>query len=637
MKKIGEGFSVNEDVLLGWVNNDILAAETYYRMYLETQLIQRFQRLTGDPRYYGQLFPNLQERCKVMTSDVADTIEWILPDLMETFWGGPNIITIVGQTPDIDGKPMQDLVNWQYRTKQNGFLTDYRMFKEALWAGFSWCKGRWIRERRDIARVSQVSGDTLLAMKKSSEVNLLGAKEVEDGVFQVHYKANRLHNNYCRVENIPLSEVIWNPDCDYPSDHPPFICHRRQMTFSEIEQRIRQGVFTNITEPEINEAIAMRTSLDSLDNTLRPYIEANRATSASGDKARNRALVYECYAMYDVNEDGQLEDCLVTRIGNRIVQAQLLDHDTQFFAQVRPYPDNYSMMGRSIDDMIGDLQDVKTALFRQMILSNANNMDRPVVYDEEALNREDMEQRRRFVRWKDESGGRKSIRDAWQFAPESPMASDIFPFVEYIDQLAEKKTGINRQFQGMDPHSFNKTATGAALMTGATNRRVKMIARMFAETGKRDQFRMMVRMNQQYYDEPMTIRVAGKAIAIHPENLIGDFDYEVSPTLGIGDQDAEIRNLHDLIGMNAKIMMPGGIVTPENMYNVYADLITAIGKKDLDRYATKPMMQNPMSPNGGAPGQEAPGQPPAEFPGVPEGIPPGMIKKAIAAGAGNAI
>lgn len=78
---------VDDTTLLGWVLNDIQYAEMYYAQYIQMQTIKRFQRYTAQKdSYYRQLFPNLTDRCQFVLTDVADTIDWILPSLMRIFW-----------------------------------------------------------------------------------------------------------------------------------------------------------------------------------------------------------------------------------------------------------------------------------------------------------------------------------------------------------------------------------------------------------------------------------------------------------------------------------------------------------------------------------------------------------------------
>ena len=59
--------------------------------YLDGKLTT--QRSDALDRYYGKKYGNEQEgRSQIVTRDVADVIEWIMPSLMKIFTGGDKVV-----------------------------------------------------------------------------------------------------------------------------------------------------------------------------------------------------------------------------------------------------------------------------------------------------------------------------------------------------------------------------------------------------------------------------------------------------------------------------------------------------------------------------------------------------------------
>jgi hypothetical protein len=64
--------------------------------------------------------------------------------------------------------------------------------------------------------------------------------------------------------------------------------------------------------------------------------------------------------------------------------------------------------------------------------------------------------------------------------------------IEYIDATREWRTGVTRQGQGIDANALqNQSATAVNQAFTAAQAKMKLIARIFAETGIRDLFALL--------------------------------------------------------------------------------------------------------------------------------------------------
>ena len=117
--------------------------------------------------------------------------------------------------------------------------------------------------------------------------------------------------------------------------------------------------------------------------------------------------------------------------------------------------------GRSIADLMMEIQRIKTALLRS-ILDNAylTSNNRTIVYESGASERtlDDLLANR--------PGGiiRARTPGAVEPMPTNPLGPQIFPLLEYIDQRGEERTGLSKQGQAIDANALqNQSATAANL------------------------------------------------------------------------------------------------------------------------------------------------------------------------------
>ena len=85
--------------------------------------------------YLGEEFGNEQvDRSSVVTRDVLDTIEWVLPSLLKTFLAGDEIIKInpVGEEDIAQAEQETEVTNHIIQQKNPGFNIFYTWFKDAL-------------------------------------------------------------------------------------------------------------------------------------------------------------------------------------------------------------------------------------------------------------------------------------------------------------------------------------------------------------------------------------------------------------------------------------------------------------------------------------------------------------------------
>jgi hypothetical protein len=125
------------------------------------------KRDTSLREYYRMPYGNEQEGwSSVVTSDVSDTVEWILPALLKTFTSTDKAVSFEPTTAaDVDGaEQATDACNYVFYKQNNGFLVLYTALKDALTVKN--CAVMWRKETKDVVSSVPFKGATeeMLAM-----------------------------------------------------------------------------------------------------------------------------------------------------------------------------------------------------------------------------------------------------------------------------------------------------------------------------------------------------------------------------------------------------------------------------------------------------------------------------------------
>src|SRR5262249_58845639 len=115
----------------------------------------------------------------------------------------------------------------------------------------------------------------------------------------------------------------------------------------------------------------------------------------------------------------------------------------------------------------------------------------------------------------------------WQVVPD--ITASIYPALQYFDATREWRTGVSRQGQGVDPNALqNQVATIANQMFNAAQARIKLIARIFAETGIRDLFALLRGVVRKNGSQAETVRLRNQWVDVDPRDWRGRNDNTIN-------------------------------------------------------------------------------------------------------------
>lgn len=567
------------------IQRDISDAESYQDSVILPTVKERYEIYYADKNYYQRKFPRLSKVSSLVSTDVTDTIEWALPSLIKVFTGGDEVVTIQGSSEEDDknAEIMQELLVYQLQRQNRFFPILYNWMKDALITGMGIVKCYWDR-KEDYQLLEQSMNIRAFEELTQQDVQIQSVDGPDVfGILRVQYLSPYYVKNAPVLENVLVSELLYSSDAK-TLDEANFVAHKKKVTMSYLREREQQGIYANIDQ------ITPKPMTGILDeDEVEQVIGDNyQSMNQEVDDARAEVTLYECYTKIDWNNDGVLEDMIVTLVDDVIIRIEPNYMGRHPFFTISPTKDPHRIwVKRSYAELIGELQDLKVALTRQIVQNIALTNDPKMILAEDAINIEDYVKGRAVIRKK----ANHPMQDVAMSMPVNQLSPYTYQFLEYIESQKENRTGITRYNQGLDANTLNKTASGISAIMGASTQRLELIARMFAETGVYELFRFMIGLNQKFIDQKTVIRLTNKSLEISPDDLQGNFDLVVNAGISIASKESTQMMLQSMLTALMQVRAAGiPIVTPDNVYNLFKKWIEAAGFKNYADYITEPAL-----------------------------------------------
>jgi hypothetical protein len=321
-------------------------------------------------------------------------------------------------------------------------------------------------------------------------------------------------------------------------------------------------------------------------------------SSLEGQEALNKAnrliRVTEHYIVMDYEGDGKPSRYRVTTGGSggeilkRKGKPEIVP-DMVRFASMTPIIMPHRFTGRSVADLVMDIQRINTALLRQ-VLDNiyfANNQRLEISEDGATKDTIDDVLSNRV-------GGIIRTRRIGSVAPipNQPIGSFVFPMLEYMDSKREWRTGVTRQGQGLDPNALQNVGEKAVLdAQSAARAKTKLLARIFAETGVKEMFWLLHMTIRQNASQAETVKLRNQWVDINPQEFRQRDDLTINVGLGTGSKEQEIMILREIMQIQGNaITSPkmSGLAGPQQVYNTVKQMTRKAGLNSPDPFFTDP-------------------------------------------------
>ncbi|HEY2253539.1 MAG TPA: hypothetical protein VGH74_20835 [Planctomycetaceae bacterium] len=388
---------------------------------------------------------------------------------------------------------------------------------------------------------------------------------------------------------VPGEEFLIGATVNHPRDG--FTAHRVKRTISYITQH-----YPDVdTEELTSDDVIAGPNATGLGRDARYALQGGRGNTdfyrderGDGDPSMREIWVTECYLPIDADGDGIAEWRKITRAGNTILDNEPIDGPP--WATLCPVPIPHIFFGRSEADLAMPAMKTKTMILRNALDNLSFQTNQRTFAVENQVNMDDLLTNR--------PGGVVRVRQAGAVGALTTGASDpaaAMQMLQYADDQKQDATGVTKYTQGSDSDTLNKTATGLQNITNRADMRVELIARIFAETGVKDLFWLMLKLAAQYQDKPEVIRLTGKWVQVDPREWVNRFDMQVNVGLGTGNKDTAVGHLTTIQQLQQQAAQ-AGYCTPKNMYNAACKLVAVLGFKDPDQFFTDPAKMPPAPP-----------------------------------------
>jgi len=580
--------------------------------------------------YYREPYGTEEEgHSSIVTSEVQDTVEWILPSLLKIFSSTDKAVCFEPtKAEDVAGAEQATAVcNYTFYKQNNGFLVLYTAFKDALLVKNGVVAWRRETKRTKTAKNARGVDPMAIAMLMQDGWEVESAEQAQQQPIAdpngqpvidpatgqpalsppaFNVRLFRMEERTTiKVECIQPERLLVKRDWVSPLlADCPYVGHVMPVTLSELHE---MG-FDDVEADDLSASDETNLSPDAAyrenrSNTAQTGYIGESTNTPTDDESQTQGILYREWVLIDADGDGIAERLEIYRLKDKILSREECSHVP--VAMFSPILNPHRFDGMSVAETMSDLQRLKTELTRQMMDSAylANNARTVVVTDAAGspmANIDDLLDSR--------AGGLIRARSLDSIRQEVVpfVGGQTLPLLQYVDSMGEKRTGVSLAQQGLDPNVLraDKTAVEVQQTANAAQARVELIARVFAETGLKPMFQGLLKLLTDGEMEKISFRLLDKFVEYDPNEWRDSYDMTINVGLGTGDRNQQMAMLQ---GMSAAQMAMLGtpigpmLVTPKQLYNVHSKMAEAAGYKNVGEFWTdpgeKPIPQQPPPPN----------------------------------------
>ena len=555
-------------------------------------------RAMAEKYYLGEEFGNEEEgRSQVVSMDVRDTIQGILPSLMRIFTGGEHIVEFAPHGPEDTeiAKQATDYCNYIFMRDNPGFSVLFQAFKDSLMKKVGFIKFYWdVSDKVEGIYYTGLTEEALNVLNSEEEVSLDEIEMVEENdeqgnLLSVTYNVRGVRitpEGRIKIEAVPPEEFLISRNAK-DLETAELVAHRRYLTLSELVEmgydydEVEQHV-TNETEFDFNPESEVRNpSLSDMQ--------------VNDDPTMRRALYIESYVKMDVDGDNRAELRKICTIGEEYEVYRNTPCDAVPFATFMCDPEPHTFFGLSIADLTADIQRIKSSVLRSTLDSLALSVHQRVAFVEGQANVDDL--------LNTEIGGVIRMRSPGAVQPFNMpfVGKEAYSMLEYMDLIRENRTGVSRAADGLDPSALQSSTQMAVAQTiSAAQQRTELIARLFAEDGMKRLFEGIYRLVVMHQDSERMVKLRNEFVPIDPRFWTTSMDVVANVGLGRGTEMERMAMLRELLAKQEQILAQLGPVNPlvgqEQYYSTLTQLVELAGFKDTTRFFTDPANFNPPPP-----------------------------------------
>ena len=533
-----------------------------------------------------------------ISTDVRESILFMLPSIMRTFFGTKKVVEFVPKGPeDIQLAEQQtDYINYIIQQKNNGFQVLYDAFKDALVRKTGFVKVFWDDTVK--ATTHEYTGldpQSYQALIIDKDVEIVKESSVTESIttldpvsgeeitqeiptsYDLTIRRLKQKNQVC-IEAIPPEEVLISRHAR-DLESASYVAHRMIKSVSDLvamgydQEEVEQhaGYGGSAVDPEAYEEIEARNPFDNM-----VYPDRN-------DAGGKDVLYVEHYLFYDFDGDGIDERVRVCSIGNGLHIVNVEPWDELPICMFCPDPEPHTAIGSCPADYLKPIQAAKSQIMRDTLDSLGHSIFPRMGIVEGQVNIDDV--------LNTDIGQPIRMRAPGMVQPFAVpfVGKEAFPVLGYLDEAKENRTGVSKASAGLNADALQSSTSQAvsATMSGAQGR-IELICRHFAEGGLKDIFKTVNNLVIKHQNAQDVYRLNNKFVPVDPRYWDNDKDIIVNVAISKSSDQEKFAVLQNVAQKQEQIMQLLGpqnpLVSMQQYANTLTKMIEMAGFKDSSSF-----------------------------------------------------
>lgn len=540
------------------------------------------------PLEYYLGLPNgteVEGRSQIMSTDVADAIEWILPQIMKALTSTNEVVVFdpTGPEDELQAELETEYVFDTLMKRNNGFVVLHQCVKDALMQRNGLIKV-YYKSYEDVttSTYSGLTADQLNMLIAAPGVEVIEYSQTQD--ISAKLSITKQCSKIC-VESVALENFKMAADHNsIDLSECRFTTHSVVKTLSDLRE---EGVDEKL--------IAQLTQAYQLNSNYR--FEAQGETTntylATNDESQMPVYIEECYMHMDVDGDGIAEFVKVTVGGDTQPHVVLSVEpiDASPWVSTTAILMSHKFQGLSVYDRLKQIQDHRTAIWRS-VLDNMylQNNQRNIVLENQ-VNLDDMLVSR--------PGGIIRVKRMDSIMPlVTPPLSDVsIQMLQMLDETKAGRVGVSADGATAPQNLGDRVGSqGVNQLMTAKEELVGLIVRVIAETGMKPLCVKIRDLARQHVDTIDNLKFKGQWVQVNPTSWQTRSSCTVRVGTGSGDKTAKTQAIQTVMQLQATLGQTpmNYLVSDMKVYSAIDDYCKFSGLNGAAKYLLDPQSDEGM-------------------------------------------
>lgn len=535
-------------------------------------------------------------RSAVVSSDLSDAVLTALPDLVEIFTSEEiGSFRPIGQN-DVDrAKQETKVVNHVILNENDSFEFVHDAIQDALLTKVGVLYFYAEQDKKEEEEVFQNQSPPAILAAQQAGDEVFDVAEQGDGLYSFKARRSKLKTKIC-IKAVASEDFAVSRDTINLRDTPYCVARVRLRAYVLKEM----GIDAELVDDLPGYSAQAQEEQDIARDVAGEHSSAIYGTEATHDMRLVQVWLH--VVRMDADGDGASE---IWRVLTDEKEGVLLDKERLSrvpFAGGAPYRQAHRWYGRSLADLLIEVQKIKTSLLRMALDEGYFGLNQRTEVDMSGATEDTIDDL-----LNNRPGAPVRVKRQGTVTPiqSGGLAFDAFEALEYVTTVGEQRSGVVRGMQGLDPDTLHETKGGMLAMMAAAQRRLRFVGKTLGEVMFKDLFVGVHDLLRQYGGQEMAVPDGEEWITASPTSWAQRDSFDISIGRGIEHDLALLTG----VGADAAAIvqgqggLSGPVVTPQNAANLAIAKWSRAGVKGVERFFTDPSKQPQQ--------QEAPKEDPA--------------------------